>query len=254
MAAAMHATSACPRTPLPRCPSRSGSLTRPAARMIGVASRKAKRAESLWSRPRARPGAHRDAVAADARDQGGRLGRPDDKRLAVLQRVELAPALGVQPLARRQFAHRGAAAEALGGEQHEAVDHQEDGGDFRLGGERAQLVLQCQPDDPRGNTRDDDQPRQSLVGSLGAALAQRRKERLDDFHPRRSSNRRAVRGRCRRAASRRTPARTTPIRTGRRPACSSRTASGRARCGRGSRSGTARSRPAARRARSPGSS
>src|SRR6266496_1704048 len=44
-----------PRTPSPLGPSRSGSLYRPAARMIGVASRNAKRAASSWSRPRASP-------------------------------------------------------------------------------------------------------------------------------------------------------------------------------------------------------
>ncbi len=98
--------------------------------------------------------AHRHAVAADAGDQRRRLRRADHERLAVLERVQLAPAVGLRALPDRQFAHLRAAAEALGGEQHEAVDHQEDRGHLGLGRQRAQLVLEHEADaSPPGCSR-----------------------------------------------------------------------------------------------------
>ena len=95
-------------------------------------------------------GPHRHPVATDARHQRRRLGDAYDQRLAELERVQLAPAVGLGALAQRQFAHLGGAAEALGRDQQHAVDHQEDRSDLRLGGERAQRVLECRPRTPAG--------------------------------------------------------------------------------------------------------
>ncbi len=182
-AATAHATSAWPRIPLPRWPSRSGSLKMPAARMIGVASRNAKRAESLWSRPRARPAPivtpSRLMPATSAVD----CATPTTSASRYSSVSSSRAPSGLAPSRIGQFAHLRAAAEALGGEQHAAVDHQEDRRHFGLGGERAQLVLQRQADDPRGDARGDDQPREPLGGVLDAALAERAEERAHDLHP-----------------------------------------------------------------------
>ena len=138
-------------------------------------------------------------------------------------------------------------------EQQQPVDHQEDRRQFRLRGERAQLVLEREADDARRDARDDDQPRQPLVARLGAARAQRVEERADDFHPVAP----VVDQQAERAADVQHHDERQPegLRFGlrMRRGCSSRTGSGTAPCGRGSRSGTARSRPAGSRARSPGS-
>ena len=75
-------TSAGPRTPLPLEPSRSGSLSSAAAPMIGVASRKAKRAASSLESPTSRPPGHRRARAREAGDERDRLRRADAERAA----------------------------------------------------------------------------------------------------------------------------------------------------------------------------
>ena len=60
-------TSAGPRTPFPLEPSSSGSLSSAAAPMIGVASRKAKRAASSLESPTSRP----PAIVAPEREKPG---------------------------------------------------------------------------------------------------------------------------------------------------------------------------------------
>ena len=111
------------------------------------------------------------------------LGDADDERFAVLERVKLAPAVGLGALAYGQFAHLGAAPEPLGGEQHAAVDDQEDRRELGLGRDRAQVVLERDAEDPGGNARDDDQPRQTLGAGLYPARGERVKEGADDPHP-----------------------------------------------------------------------
>ncbi len=134
----------------------------PAARMIGVASRNANRAESLWSRPRARPAPivtpSRLMPATSAVDWA----TPTTNASRYSSVSSSRAAVGLCALADRQFAHLRAAAEALGAEQHEAVDHQEDRRHFRLGGQRAQLVLEHEADYARRDARDDDQPGEAL--------------------------------------------------------------------------------------------
>ena len=183
MAAVMHATSACPRIPLPRCPSRSGSLKIPAARMIGVASRKAKRAESLWSRPRPRPAPivipSRLIPATSAADWAVPITNASGYSSVSSSR----PPSGLAPSRIASSRTSALRRKRSASEQQQAVDHQEDGRDFGLGGQRPQLVLEDQAEDAGGDARDDDQPRQPLVGGARAARAQRVEERAHDLDP-----------------------------------------------------------------------
>src|ERR1700727_2838279 len=125
-----------PRIPLPSGPARSGSFSAPAARMTGVASRKANRAASSRDRPRVRPA----IMVTPSRlvPPGGGAGGGVAAR---------AHQLGVLPLtgASRVGVQRGAAAEALPGDQDDAVEGQEGGGVTRLAEEDPAFVLERQP-------------------------------------------------------------------------------------------------------------
>ncbi len=80
---------------------------------------------------------------------------------------------------------RGALAQPLEHEQRDPVDDQEGGGD-RGGGEQfAQGVLQQQPEEPRGDGADDEQPPEPGVDVVLADLAhpQRAQDALDDQDP-----------------------------------------------------------------------
>ena len=106
-------------------------------------------------------GAHRHAVAADARrparSTGPRRSRTPRGTRACPAR---APPSGFAPsrtASSRTCARR---RKRSAREQHQAVDHQEDRRHLGLGGQRAQLVLKHEPEHARGDARDDDQPGQ----------------------------------------------------------------------------------------------
>ena len=128
-------------------------------------------------------GAHRHAVAADARHERRRLRDAHDQRLAILERPEFARAVGLCALAQGKFPHLRLTAEALGREQDEAVDHQEDRRNLRLGRQRSQRVLEREADHPRRDRRRDDQPDQALGARLDPPRRQRVEKGADQLDP-----------------------------------------------------------------------
>ncbi len=148
-----------------------------------MASRNAKRAESLWSRPRARPAPivtpSRLMPATSAVDWAAPTRTPRDTP-SCPARAPRRPWRPPGPPVRAPARDDGTAQPRTA---DQPVDHQEDRRHFRLRGQRAQLVLEREADDARRDARDDDQPRHPLVDRLGAAGRQRVEERADDFDP-----------------------------------------------------------------------
>ena len=148
-----------------------------------MASRNENRAASLWSNPRASPAPivtpSRLIPATSAVD----CATPTTNASRYSSVSSSRAPVSLRALLDGQFAHLSAAAKPLRGEQHQAVDHQEDRGHLRLGGQLAQLALEREPEHPGGNARHDDQPRQPLGARPRAARGQRVKERAHDQHP-----------------------------------------------------------------------
>src|SRR5215210_1511814 len=180
-AAPIAPTKAWPRTWSPCEPSRSGSLSTPAAPMIGVASRKAKRAASSLESPARSATPHARPGARESRDQREGLGGADPDRVAEAQPAGEVLVVLDAPLVARW----GAAPERLGAEQHQPVDEQEDRRGLCRGEEGPQRVLEQQAEEPRGDRPDHQQPAQLRVGVLGVdeAVAQRAAEALHDADP-----------------------------------------------------------------------
>src|SRR6266542_2218968 len=184
-----------PRTPSPLGPSRSGSLYRPAARMIGVASRNAKRAASSWSRPRASPAtmvtperlmpakkariwvAPISSASRKARVESSREGGSPVRVKPVMGWRDRLVAAGCAELGRvgpgRRDGVGGAAAELLAGQQDGAVAGQEDRRGQRFGEQGPQGVLEADADQPGGDGGHHQQPAEPLVGRLDASMPQR---------------------------------------------------------------------------------
>ena len=191
-------------------PASVGSLSTPAARMTGVASRNEKRAASRCDRPRARPPTiemperempassakvwKNPMIAASRYDKRGeaahramglrfehRLGRNRGRAVCGDGADRLVLGFGV--------VDRRSAPQYLAREQDEPVDRQEDRGRERLGEQRAEGVLEHQPGDPDRDRRDDSS--QASRSSLSRATMRRaaivgftvRKNAADDAHP-----------------------------------------------------------------------
>ena len=177
-AAQSDATSAWPRTPSPFGPRRSGIFSSAAAPMIGVASRNANRAASLFDSPTSSPPRHRRARARETRDQRERLRRADAGRIAEADRLgnpDVVVGIGL----------RRPAAQQLGAEEQEPVHREEERRRRRRREHASQLVLEQQAENPRGDRPDDEQPAELRVGVVlgDAAVAQAAPEPLHDPHP-----------------------------------------------------------------------
>src|SRR4029453_4810473 len=202
--------------PSPALPARVGSLRTPAARMTGVARRKANRAACSWSGPRQRPvtmvmperlmpansaricelpiwRASRvvtvSASSASARSaSAGAAARPP-ARSAAAPGGRGAPRRGGGGgrAPRACGGARGRAGgpppESLSRQQDEAVDGEEDGGSERLGEEDPELMLKRQTGDPHRDSCDDDQPAKPLVAGLNPSGPQSAEHAGDDADP-----------------------------------------------------------------------
>ena len=158
----------------PAEPNRLGSLSTPAAKMTGRREQEREAGGILVVEPAPQPADHRDARAADAREQREDLQQADGEAVAVgdagdaqvgraaastssaergrrrraaaaaaaLRRAPppATPARGSAAPRRRRLL--GAPARALAGEQDQAVDEQEDAGGERLGEDRPEGVLE----------------------------------------------------------------------------------------------------------------
>ena len=113
--------------------------------MIGVASRKAKRAASSFERPDQQAAAHRRARAREAGDEGDRLGGAHGHRLRASR---CARRCGVAVVLALGHARR-APPQPLGAEQHDPVQDQEERRRAGRREHRLQLVLQQQAQDAR---------------------------------------------------------------------------------------------------------
>ncbi len=126
------------------------------------------------------PAPHREAGAGDAGDQRGGLGAADRDRLApaALGDARVGVAQVVAGL-------RGALAQPLEHEQGDPVDDQEGRGDGGGGEQFAQRFLQQQPEEPRGDGADHEQPPEPGVDVVLAdlALPQRAQDAPDDLDP-----------------------------------------------------------------------
>ena len=125
--------------------------------------------------------AHRRARAREARDERDRLGGAHADRLPPAGALgDVAVAVGVAVgLARC------APPQPLGAVEHDAVQDQEERRRLGRREHRLQLVLQQQPEDAGRDRADDDQPAQPAVGVLGRdlALGERPPHARDDAHP-----------------------------------------------------------------------
>ena len=213
---------------------------------------------------------HRDPGPADARQQREDLGRADEQRGAEARRrhnrrsaatsasastVEGGWAGGpaaVAPTADRSFDGGGGTAQPLAEQQDHAVRHQEHRRRGRAAEHRAERVLQQQAADPDRDRGQHDQPGQPLVRRGHPAVPDRGEQAADDPHPvGPEEDQQRQRGRDVQPDDERQVRR---LRRGhvqvgapsaRRPAPAA------ARCARGWRPGTARSRPGRARRRSP---
>ena len=237
-------TSAGPRTPLPSLPKSSGSFSSAAAPMIGVASRNAKRAASLFESPTRRLP---PIAAPRAREAWDRARAPAPRRRGTPSRKPTVRAIRVSSSASVCGARRRS---TLGAVEQHAV--QRSGRPPPTAPRRrrlAQLVLEQQPEHAGGDRADDEQPAELRVGVVrvrcrGRAASGRARAG--------SAPSRARRTRAARARSRGASRRGTSGSTGRSGGCSSRGAAAGSRCARGSRSGRAPRRPGGARGRSPG--
>ena len=98
------------------------------------------------------------------------------------RRPRLGAARGLG-LLRGQRAHLGPPPHRLTPRQDQAVHGEERRAGERLGELSSQKVLEDEPDDAGRDSRDDQQPGQSLVRALDLACPQRADEALDDAHP-----------------------------------------------------------------------
>ena len=79
--------------------------------------------------------------------------------------------------------HLRAPPQPFAGREYPSVHHEEDRGGERLGEDHAELMLQGDAEDPRGDGGDDEQPREALVGRFDASSPDRAEERGDDADP-----------------------------------------------------------------------
>ena len=111
---------------------------------------------------------HRDAGATDPGEQRERLRDSDDAGFLEVERRELATFFDIGAtgggVRTGKLAHLGASADALTTKEDQAVDREEYGGCERLGEDGAERVLEEKPGDAGRDGRDDEQPRQPLVG------------------------------------------------------------------------------------------
>ena len=142
--------------------------------MIGVASRNAKRAASLFESPTQRP----PPIVAPEREKPGisamRLGGADRE----------APAPGDLPGDARVVVGclrlRRAAPQALGAVEHDAVEDQEERRRLRRCEHVAQRVLEQEAEHARRDRADDEQPAEPRVGVVGS-IPRSRSERPSPF-------------------------------------------------------------------------
>ena len=214
--------------------------------MIGVASRKAKRAASSLERPESRP----PLMLAPDRDRPGISASAWAVPIPTASRKLRLRAITSSELDALPRADRGPTPERLGAEQHQPVDEEEDRGGLGRGEESSQRVLEQQAEQPRGNRPDDEQPAELCAGVVrgDVAVAKRateafqdpnpvlEEEEKEDDAPSRSGWQPGSSGSSRRSGG-----------------CPSRRCAGARRCARGSRSGRARRSLGAGRGRLPGS-
>ena len=177
-AATAQATSAWPRTPSPRWPSRSGIL-----KIAGGEDDRRRQQEREACRVAVveaarKTGAHRHAVAADPGDERGRLRHADDQRLAVLERRSSS-------CRRRAWRPRGSASSRTSAAFAQALGRRTAAAPLTIRKIAATSGLavsvrswcsKASPIRPAGMLRDDDQPRQPLVGVSARRLPSVRKK------------------------------------------------------------------------------
>ena len=125
--------------------------------MIGVASRKAKRAASSFERPTSRP----PAIVAPERE------KPGISAIACAAPTKNATTPGNGASDARVVVHLGdgcAPAQQLGAVEQHAVERQEDRSRGGRGEDLAQRVLQRQAENAGGDRADDQQPAELGVG------------------------------------------------------------------------------------------
>ena len=173
-------------------------MNRPAARMIGVASRNANRTACSWSSPRSKPATmvmpERLMPASRARLWKTPM-TPASRMPHALhdRRVILRIVLGVGRVARRlppsalsavrRDPRYRSATQPLTDVEQDAVEGQEDRGRLGLGENTAQRLFEGQAENSGRDRGDDQQPGQPLVHGLDTAVADRGDESADDPHP-----------------------------------------------------------------------
>ncbi len=234
-------TNAGPRTPSPCDPNRSGSFKSAAAPMIGVASRNANRAASSFESPAISP----PAIVAPDRENPGINASACAAPTPSADRNEIVSATRASASASSPSGTTGARRRSTSAPaSRNPFRVRKIAADCGRREDLPQRVLQQQPEDARRDRAHDQEPAELRVDVVGGDLApcERAPETAHDAHPVAPEEARATRSRSRGASRSGTSGS-----TDRSGGCPSRRSSGGSRCARGSRWGTARSRPAAAR-------
>ena len=160
-----------------------GQLEEPSGKDDGRREQKRETRGLLVPKTRHESRCHRDPRAGNAGDQGARLEEADDHCRPQTQAVDALVRRVVLLMSEHWSMADSAASlvpasEQLGGQEDAAIDDQKCRSEARVREERLERVLQEESDNARGNRSNDQHDRQTLIGTVDAAL-QRSAEKAD---------------------------------------------------------------------------